>query len=277
MKKNINLFLLISLLLGGCRARGTKGPPIPDPTIDLEKLVSAALLETQQAQETAFSPAPPYSPLELAALLVPGDLLEGEWQPSTVYDLTQPYPPLADFCGEYYNGCAEIFENNVATYGVELEMLHEGNQLGEVALLYYKDPSLPDSLFQYVQDNWSGTDLDDTSNANELWMHRYSPFQREVLGERWMHRVGYSLFEWEGPEADTTYDRPEREFNQIEIIFIRCHVYLELDLRFPVENPWDSPEDNLEARAAEQEARFNLVYEYAQALDERITSFACGP
>jgi len=274
-KAAVNI-LLVCIILCGCLVKPTNLPPTEIP-VPLDELVAAALAETQQAEEDNFSPTLPYSPLELAGLLVPGDALEDAWQPSTVYDLTQPYPPLAEWCGEYYNGCAEIFETNLATHGVELELIHEGYQLGEAALLYYEDLSIPDSLFQHIHDNWSDTGENMDPSVNELWMQSFNPFQREDLGQRWMHKVGFSLFEFEGPEADLTYDRPEREFNRVEITFIRCRILVELDLRFPVENPWNSPEDNLEARAAEQEEHFNLIYNYAQAVDERITPYACNP
>ena len=48
-----------------------------------------------------------------------------------------------------------------------------------------------------------------------------------------------------------------------------------LDFRYEVQNPYNSPEDNLDARAAEQEDCFDLVYHYAQELDDRITPYAC--
>ena len=84
-------------------------------------------------------PSPPYSPIELANLLVPGDALEGAWQPSTVYDVTQPIPGYA--CSGYYGGCWEVYNDNPISFGAELELLQEGGQLGEVALLYFEDKS----------------------------------------------------------------------------------------------------------------------------------------
>lgn len=276
MKGSAMRMTLLGLLLSSCMIRSPEPAPGNEPTLGLEEQVASAPAETQQAEESAFSPSLPYSPLELASLLVPGDALESAWQPSTVYDLAQPYPSMPEWCGEYYNGCADIFESNIAKYGVELELIHEGYQLGEAALLYYEDLSTPGMLFQHVQDNWSDTEVNMDPGVNELWMHHYNPFQRDDLGERWIHKVGYSLFDFEGSEAENSY-RSEREFNQIQISFIRCHVLVKLDLRFPVENPWNSPEDNLGSRASEQEERFDLVYLYAQALDKRITPYACNP
>lgn len=274
-KRLLYTVLVLSLGLSGCLVRGPETPHATEPIISLEKLVDDALAETQQAEQMNFSPAPPYSPLDLAALLVPGDLLGGKWQPSTVYDLTQPYPPMEDICGGYYGSCWPAFSENKASYGAELELLHESGQLGEAALLYFEDSTSGDAILESFQDNWSDAAKDGEAHANDLWLHFFNPFDRPDVGEQWLHKVGFS--EWRGPDQDPDDPYNDWELLRVELVFKRCHMLVLLDLRFEVDNPWDSPEDNLEARAAEQEERFNLVYEYAQAVDERITPYACSP
>jgi hypothetical protein len=275
MKRTLPLICCLALLLGGCISYQDTANATPTPGPDLAVTVSAGISATQTAVVEDYQPSLPYSPLELAALLVPGDDLDGEWQPSTVYDLTQPYPPMKDICGGYYGTCWSVFKEHTANFGAELELLLDGNPLGEAVLLYYHDLQDTETIYQAYQDAWLEAEGNIDPQVNELWMDYINPFQREVLGEKWLHRVNFGL--WALPGEKDTYPRQEWELLQVRIIYIRCHMLVDLDFRFPSQNPWDNPEDNHVARAAEQEARFDLVYDYAREVDARITPYACNP
>ena len=173
MKHTILYLILASILCGGCLVRPSDLPPT-ETLIPLEELVAAALVETRQAEQEIFSPAPPYSPLQLAQLLAPGDALDGEWQPSTIYDLSQPYPGLPDWCGEYYGSCWGPFRDNRAAYGAEVQFLLNGQHLGEAALLYYQGPEMVRNIFGAFQDNWSEINENIDSQTNKVWMHYFN-------------------------------------------------------------------------------------------------------
>jgi len=273
MRKLFLLLILFGTLLGGCSSQEPALPPTATP-IQIEELVAEAILATQTAAEASFSPAPPYSPLELANLLVPGDSLDGAWTPSTVYDVTQPIPGYA--CSGYYGGCWGVYIDNPPSFGAELELLQDGIQLGEASLLYFEDKSSVEAIYQGYMDKWSdfGENISD-SPANDIWMQYYNHFNRPDLGDKWLHLVGFS--EWRGPDQDPDDPANNWELLRVEIVFIRCHMLVLLDLRYEVENPFSSLEDTLEARAVEQEARFDMIYQYAQEIDTRITPYACNP
>lgn len=273
MKRIAPYLVLFGILISGCSPQEPVAPPTNTP-IPIEELVAEAILATQIAEEVNFSPSPPYSSLELASLLVPGDALEGAWNPSTAYDVTQPIPGY--ICSGYYGGCWGVYINNPPSFGAELELLQDGVQMGEAALLYFEDKSFGEAIYQGYMDKWSdiGEYLAGDS-ANDIWMHYYNHFNRPELGDKWLHKVGFS--EWRGPDQDPDDTANNWELLQVEIVFIRCHMLVLLDLRYEVENPFSSLEDTLEARAVEQEARFDLIYAYAQEIDTRISPYACNP
>jgi hypothetical protein len=274
MKRTLPFAFCLALLLGGCISYQDAANATPMPGPDLAGTVSAGIAATQTAVVENYQPSPPYPVLELAGLLVPGDLLEGAWVPSSVLDLTQPYPGLPDWCGDYYGGCWRDFPTPVQT-GVELQLLSDGEPMGEAVLLYYQDVQEPETIYHLYEDAWPEGEENTDPQVNELWMDHFNPYQRDPLGEKWLHRVNYAL--WALPGEEDTYPRQEWELLQVEIAFVRCHMLTNLDFRFPSQNPWDSPVDNHEARAAEQESRFDQVYDYAREVDAKITPYACTP
>ena len=62
---------------------------------------------------------------------------------------------------------------------------------------------------------------------------------------------------------------------EVRIEFSRCHGFVGLQIRFPAQTPWSSPENLSAERLQEQEELFNLAYNYARSMDERITPYAC--
>lgn len=273
MKKTLLIVLFASLLLSSCLVSGTGQQPTAQPTSDLEALVAAALAETQQAAVEGFSPALPYSPAEIALLVEPGDLLDGGWMSSTTYDLTQPYPPLGEMCGGYYGGCVGYFPDFLL--GAEVELVRDGDQLGEVVFLYIEDIEALDQFYQArTQERLELDETYGSQDYNKIWLESFNRFQRDSLGEKWFHEAGFGLYDLPG---STLENRLERELLRIRISVFECHGYLMVEVRYPAENPWDSSEDNSQARQAEQEARFDLVYDYTRTILERLHPYACNP
>ena len=273
MRKNFLILILFGTLIGGCSSQEPALPPTSTP-IEIEELVAEAILATQTAEEINFSPSFPYLPAEIALLADPGDFLGGGWQTSTVYDLTQPYPPLEGMCGGYYGGCGNNFVEIQS--GAEVELLRDGDQLGEVTFVYTNDPE--EIKFLYLNNFSRASEVDENMRGevhNQIWLRFLNPYNVEELGDNWFHEVYYSLHEITS-ESTSEY-RAERELLTIKIKIYLCHGYLRIEVRYPPVNPWNNPEDNMEKRLLEQEERFNLVYDYAQALIERITPYACNP
>ncbi len=270
-RKNFILFLF-SILLTGCIAKQPELPPT-ETVVPLEDLVEQALLKTQTAEEVNFFPSFPYLPAEIALVVDPGHYLGGGWQISTVYDLTQPYPPLQGLCGGYYGSCGNYFPE--IAYGAEVELIRDNDQLGEVVFIYIEYPEEVEQLYQDKYAELSDIEKEYGSEEyNKIWLQHFNKFQRPDLGENWFHEVGFSLYDI--PSESTLENRIERELLWSKISIFECHGYLSIDIRYLPENPWYSPEDNMDARLKEQEEKFDLVYEYAQAILERLTPYACN-
>jgi len=273
MKRENFILFLFSILLTGCFAKQPEVPPT-ETALPLEDLVARALSETQAAEEANFSPSFPYLPAEIALLVNPGEYLGGSWQTSTVYDLTQPYPPMRGLCGGYYGSCVNYFPE--IAYGAEVELIRDSDQLGEVVFIYIEDPEEVERLYQ---DSYASlSDIEEeygSEDYNEVWLQHFNKFQRADLGENWLHKVGFSLYDI--PSESTLDNRVERELLESRISIFQCHGYLSINIKYIPENPWNSPEDNMDARLKEQEEKFDLVYEYAKAILERLTPYACNP
>ncbi len=271
--KRVYIFLvLLCTLLSGCFPRQSELPAEPATAVPLKEILATALVNTQEAEKTQFSPPFPYTPAQLATLLEPGADLEGRWTASSVTDLTQPIPGYA--CSGYYGSCWGDWARDIS-YGSELELLLDGNNLGETAFLYFDNLAAVDTAYQLFFSNWSSWEENQDEIVNQTWMQHFNPYNRDPVGEKWLHFVGYSLYD-ESTSTDPE-EREERELQTIQIIFTRCQGFVIIELRFPVQAPWNSPEDNTAERIQEQEDRFNLTYAYARSVDERITPYACNP
>jgi hypothetical protein len=260
--------ILITIFLSGCLVRPTDLPPT-ETQVPLEDLVAEALAATQDAEQ-ALPPTFPYAPAEIALLVDPGEYLGGGWRTATVYDLTQPYPPLGKMCGGYYGGCGDFFPTIVS--GVEVELIRAGDQLGEVAFIYAGSLDEIDRLYKW--DYTRKVDVYQDPAANEIWLHFLDPYPRDQLGQNWYHEVGYLLYEL--PES-TAEIRVERELLRVRIAVFQCRGYLTVEARFRPEHPWNSPEDNQVERRQEQEENFDLVYEFLQGILEKLTPYMCNP
>ena len=260
--------ILFAIFLNGCLVRPTDLPPTATQ-VPLEHLVAEAISATQDAEQ-AFLPAFPHTPAEIAVLVDPGEHLNGDWRTSTVYDLTQPYPPLGNMCGGYFGGCGDFFPE--ITYGAEVELLNDGDQLGEVVFFYAEDLNEIDRLYKW--DYTRKAEVYQEPAANEIWLHFLDPYPREKLGDNWYHEVGYLLYQL--PES-TLENRVERELLKVRIAVFQCHGYLTVEARFIPQHPWNSQDDNQMERRREQEEYFDLVYAYTRILLERLTPYACTP
>lgn len=260
--------IIFTIFLSGCLVRQTDLPPT-ETQIPLEGLVAEALASTQDA-ERSLPPTFPYTPAEIALLVDPGEYLGGEWRTSTVYDLTQPYPPLGKICGGIYGGCRDFFPTIVS--GVEVELIRDGDQLGEVVFIYARDLEEIDRLYKW--DYTRKVEVYQEPAANEIWLHYLDLYPRDQLGQNWYHEVGYLLYEL--PES-TEEIRGERELLKVKIAVFQCRGYLSVETRFIPEHPWNSPEDNQVERQQEQEENFNLVYEFMRGILENLTPYMCNP
>ncbi len=265
MKKIVLRIALLGFVLLGCSSKSTGNSPVPTGTLPLEQIVSTAVTGTLEAEK---SPVFPYTPAQLALLLDPGDDLEGSWIGSSVIDLTQPI--AGDTFGVTYGSRWQEWPG-VADYGAELILLHQGGGIGDVALLYYQDLSAVDTLYQAYYEHWS-SDVEDIEDL-EPWMISFNKFTRSDLGDRWLHFVHYYLLD-ESTSTDPA-ERQERELLGIQIVFFRCHGFVKLNLSFPPGTAWNDRGD-MDNRRIEQEAFFNLVYEFASRVDEQITPYACN-
>ena len=269
MDKIILLFVIFGLSLVGCSPLGDGEIHPPITVSPLPKEINTAQTNTQEAEVDLLIPSFPYTPAQLAILFEPGKYLEGKWQSSSILDLTRPVPGYP--CGDgYYGSCWDDWPG-LADYGVKVDLLQEDSEFGEIVFLYYQDTSAINSFFEeyYSNLNKSVEDLE----GLETWMISFNKFERKVLGEKWLHHVQYVLYD-ESTSTDPA-ERKEREVLEIKLAFIRCHGYVKMKLAFPPNTAWNNPDDR-EDRIVEQEDFFNLVYDYAQVIDQRITPYACN-
>lgn len=270
MRRVLWLGTIFILLLAGCISSQSAVNITSSPEPNLAETISSGISATQTAVIEDFRPAPPYSPLDLAELLIPGESLEREWQPSTVYDLTQPYPGLPDWCGDYYGSCGQNWPG-VVDYGVQLKLIHQGGGVGEVVFLYYHDLEAIDEYFQNNQIAWSHAA--ENLEGLEVWFINHNPYERPPLGDKWVHFLQYFLFD-ESTNTDPE-QRKERELLGVKIAFVRCHALVRIELDFPPQTSAYNPDD-MELRPLEQEAFFDLVYAYAQEVDQNIAPYGCN-
>ena len=268
MKKLVSLIIILEFILVSCTSKPPESQSEPNETVQLEQIFSTAVAGTLEAEKTQFSPPFPYTPAQLASLLGPGDDLEGRWIGSSVVDLTQPIE--GNICGDTYDNCWQEWPG-MADYGAELSLLHQGDGIGYVTLLYYQDLSAIDTIYEAYYDHWS-SDVEDIEGL-EPWMISFNKFTRPGLGDKWLHFIHYYLHD-ESISTDPA-ESQERELLGIQIVFFRCHGFVKLDLSFPPGTDWND-RDEMDNRIIEQEAFFNLVYEFASRVDERITPYACN-
>ncbi len=261
MIRVIGCLCLMSLFISGCLIKPSDLPPT-ETAVPMEELIISALAETQDAEKGNFSATIPYSPLELAELLVPGDALEGEWKPSTAYDLTQPIPGFP--CGEGYYGTCWNDWPGVADYGVELILLSDGEEMGKAVFMYYQDLDDIEAIYQAFNTRWTESKAEEEESYNDIWLHFNNALDTSDLGQKSQNRVGYGL-----------YEPDDRELLAFQIELFRCHGYVHIELRFIPETHWQ--DKDTDARLQEQDSLFQIVHEYAQEVDQRITLYACRP
>jgi len=260
MKKVPILLITISLLLSGCQFAETSVPATETP-IPIGTRIADAVSATLQAEEESFSPAFPYTPAQLAVLLEPGSDLDGRWVPSSVTDITQPIPGYA--CGGYYGSCWGDWGRKLQ-YGTTLLLLLDDDRLGEIDFIYYEDLANVENAYQLFLSKWSS--WEDVP---------VNPYQRDLLGEKWLHRLYY--VEIEDQDASTPEQAQWVEVLSMNIAFARCHGFVVIELAFPAQTPLSSRGDYSPERLEEMETLFDLAYQYARSVDERITPYACNP
>ena len=254
------LVLIFGFLLVGCSSPPTESIPLPSETIPIEDHISTAIVATEQALETQFSPSQPYNTIQLAILLEPGDDLEGSWRPSSVVDLTQPIPEFP--CGDGYYGACWPEWPGVADYGVNLKLLLGGEEMGSTVFIYYDDLQDIETIYQAYHSRWITIKEDEEQSYNDIWLHYFNRYDNTNLGEISLNNIGYSL-----------YEPDDRELLTIRVVFVRCHGLVSIELRFPPDTNFKDDEKN--TRLQEQETLYQLVYEYAQAVDQRISAYVC--
>lgn len=263
--------VLISIILSGCLAKPTELLPTKT-AVPLEELVAGALSSTLEAEQE-IPPKFPYSPPQLAVLLEPGKDLQGLYKPSTVTDLTRPYPGLPNWCEDFYGSCWDEFPLGYS-YGAELKLIRLEEEMGKVAFLYYEDLGELDDLHQLYQEKWTEWSTKEEDEVSELWLDLYNIFDRPPLGDRWLHYLSNGLYEKSGPPPDA--GRNEWELIRIDILVFHCHGFVHIEIHFPPKVLWNSPEYNKEDRIKEMDDFFDLVYDYAVNIDERVTPYACN-
>ena len=259
MKRLTLLLIFFGILFSGCSAQEPIAPPT-ESSIPIVELVAEAIIATQAAEVENFSPEFPYSPAQLATLLEPGADLEGRWTPSTVTDITQPIPGYA--CSGYYGSCWGDWAKDIS-YGAQLLLLLDEDQLGEIDFMYFDDLADVENAYQLFLSKWYSRE---TTTIN--------PYDRDPIGEQWLHRAKY----YEIVEEDSSWLKEPRDLDvlEVEIVFSRCHGFVSFYLWFPTQTPWSSSENPSAERLAEKEALFNLAYAYARSIDGRITPYACN-
>jgi len=274
MKRACFFLVLLCILLSSCLSRQTELPAATATPVPIEEILTTALVNTQIAEKTQFSPPFPYTPAQLAVLLEPGTDLEGRWAPSTVTDITRPIPSYA--CSGYYGSCWGDWAKNIS-YGANLELLLDGQQFGKSAFLYFEDLAEVDAAYQLFYSKMASWEENRDETTNKIWMHNFNPYDLDPVGEQWLHQVGYVLYD----PADTP-DLEERVKLEIDvlhvmIVFSRCHGFVDLDLYIPAQTDYNSAKENPAERIQEQEDLFHQAYAYARSVDERITPYACNP
>jgi len=260
MKKPVLFLILIGILISGCSPSDPVAPPTATP-IPIEELVAEAIIATQAAEEAYFSPDFPYSPAQLATLLEPGADLEGRWAGSTVTDITRPIPGYA--CTGYYGSCWGDWAKDIS-YGAQLQLILDEDELGQIHFMYFDDLAEVENAYQLWHSNWS--------DWEENIIH---PYDRDPIGEQWLSRARYT--ELADKDQSTEEKQVWVEHLGVEIVFSRCHGFATLQIYFPAQTPWSSPENLSVERLDEKEMLFNLAYAYARSIDERITPYACNP
>ena len=271
MKKGIVILILLSFFFGGCLVRPAELPATETP-IPLEVLLEEALSATREA-EASIPPSFPYSPVQLASLLEPGKDLWGFYKPSSVTDLSRPYPGLPSWCEEYYGSCWNEFPLDYS-YGAELKLIRLEEEMGKVSFLYYQKPEDLDTLYQVYEEKWTEWSSNEEHEVSDTWLNLFNQFDRPPLGDKWLHYLSNGLYEKSGPPSDV--GRNEWELIRIDILIFRCHGFVHIEVHYPPKVLWNSPEYNKEDRIKEMEKYFNWVYEYAEHIDERVTPYACN-
>lgn len=259
MKRTALSSVLMAILIGGCTSREAASLPTQTP-VPLGQLVAEAVQSTLAASER-IPPSFPYSPAQLAVLLEPGSELEGKWTPSTVTDITRPIPGYA--CAGYYGSCWGEWAQNIS-YGTQLLLLLDEDQLGQVTFMYFEDLAAVENAYQLWNRKWSDW------KENEI-----HPYQRDPIGEQWLSRARHSEF----VEEDASHLKEPRDLEVlgVEIIFSRCHGFATLRIWFPTQTSWRDPDVLSPESEAEKEHFFDLAYAFMRSVDERIAPYACNP